>query len=296
MGGVLKKGSSGPRVVEIQRELQKRGSPKLPATGYYGTLTEEAVRKFQKAAGFEKKDIDGRVGNQTLMALFPVVQVKLNANLIPQPHGPYLKFDPPPPPSAIGSPTPTPAPTTGGDDNQPRWLQGQGQVGGQLSPRDGLGATVSGALTLRFRDYKGGKLGHAEVQGQVQVGLPSAGSSIYTGQYSLNVQPFTDLLVLPETSYIGKTHYVNAFANLYYQGPYNKDPAGSTNAAKDLAAHPRAGINVGANLIQLDLRAGASLILTGQLALYRDLQDHDYHLDPQLMLNLQFPLASWFKQ
>lgn len=59
-GGVLKKGSSGPAVVQVQKKLG------LPADGAFGPQTEKAVRRFQSGKGLE---VDGVVGPQTARAL-----------------------------------------------------------------------------------------------------------------------------------------------------------------------------------------------------------------------------------
>lgn len=59
-GGVLKKGSSGPAVVQVQKKLG------LPADGAFGPQTEKAVRRFQSG---KRLEVDGVVGPQTARAL-----------------------------------------------------------------------------------------------------------------------------------------------------------------------------------------------------------------------------------
>jgi len=59
-------GSSGTEVTAIQEALKDRGLFNANVTGYYGSITEAAVRKFQKQQGLT---IDGIVGPQTLRAL-----------------------------------------------------------------------------------------------------------------------------------------------------------------------------------------------------------------------------------
>ncbi len=59
-GGVLKNGSSGPAVVQVQKKLG------IPADGAFGPQTEKAVRRFQRDKGLEA---DGVVGPQTARAL-----------------------------------------------------------------------------------------------------------------------------------------------------------------------------------------------------------------------------------
>ncbi len=61
-----KLGSSGSEVTAIQEALKDRGLFKANVTGYYGSITEEAVRKFQKQQGLT---VDGIAGPQTLRAL-----------------------------------------------------------------------------------------------------------------------------------------------------------------------------------------------------------------------------------
>lgn len=59
-------GSSGSEVTQIQQALKDRGLFTVNVTGYYGTITERAVRKFQQQQGLT---VDGIAGPQTLRAL-----------------------------------------------------------------------------------------------------------------------------------------------------------------------------------------------------------------------------------
>ena len=61
-----KLGSSGKEVTAIQKALKERGLFSADITGYYGTQTQAAVRKFQKQKGLT---VDGIAGPQTLGAL-----------------------------------------------------------------------------------------------------------------------------------------------------------------------------------------------------------------------------------
>lgn len=69
--GVLKHGERGDAVKHLQEALNKagvrddKGQP-LPTTGYYGDLTEAAVRKYQAQHGLS---VDGKAGHDTLGAL-----------------------------------------------------------------------------------------------------------------------------------------------------------------------------------------------------------------------------------
>ncbi|MCC3431540.1 MAG: peptidoglycan-binding protein [Microcoleus sp. PH2017_29_MFU_D_A] len=62
----MTKGDSGPEVVEIQKTLQASGHFGGRATGFYGSVTQAAVKKFQAD---NKLKVDGIIGPQTLSAL-----------------------------------------------------------------------------------------------------------------------------------------------------------------------------------------------------------------------------------
>ena len=62
----LKRGMKGDDVTELQNLLIGEGSMEGPATGYFGPLTEAAVKKYQKAHGLEQV---GYVGPLTRAAL-----------------------------------------------------------------------------------------------------------------------------------------------------------------------------------------------------------------------------------
>lgn len=61
-----KLGSRGKEVTAIQNALKERGLFDGEATGYYGTKTQTAVKRFQRQKGL---DVDGIAGPQTLGAL-----------------------------------------------------------------------------------------------------------------------------------------------------------------------------------------------------------------------------------
>lgn len=64
---VLKKGSKGGPVAALQKGLNKKGaSPKLKEDKIFGTLTDAALKKFQKK---EKMKVDGIAGENTSFAL-----------------------------------------------------------------------------------------------------------------------------------------------------------------------------------------------------------------------------------
>ncbi|MEG4054891.1 MULTISPECIES: peptidoglycan-binding protein [unclassified Microcoleus] len=62
----IKKGDSGPEVAELQKTLQNAGYFRGKATGFYGSLTQAAVKKFQAENNLK---VDGIVGPKTLSAL-----------------------------------------------------------------------------------------------------------------------------------------------------------------------------------------------------------------------------------
>jgi len=62
----IKKGDSGPEVTELQKTLQASGHFGRRATGFYGSVTQAAVKKFQAENNLK---VDGIVGPQTLSAL-----------------------------------------------------------------------------------------------------------------------------------------------------------------------------------------------------------------------------------
>ncbi|CAH0222510.1 MULTISPECIES: L,D-transpeptidase family protein [Peribacillus] len=62
----LKKGSSGPQVIELQKRLTKLGYSTKGVDGAFGKNTEAAVMKFQKS---KKLNSDGVVGPKTKKAL-----------------------------------------------------------------------------------------------------------------------------------------------------------------------------------------------------------------------------------
>jgi len=65
-GSILKKGSTGPQVVSLQKKLEKLGYRVNGIDGIFGPGTEKAVKKFQKA---KKLKADGVVGRSTKNAL-----------------------------------------------------------------------------------------------------------------------------------------------------------------------------------------------------------------------------------
>ncbi|WP_053956499.1 M14 family metallopeptidase [Inediibacterium massiliense] len=67
---ILKRGSQGTDVMEIQALLKKIGYDPGPIDGIFGTKTEEAVKNFQRDNGLTP---DGIIGPQTYKALEPLL-------------------------------------------------------------------------------------------------------------------------------------------------------------------------------------------------------------------------------
>ncbi len=62
----MKKGDSGSDVAEVQKMLKKLGYYNSKIDGYFGSLTEQAVRRFQADKNLQ---VDGIVGPQTIYEL-----------------------------------------------------------------------------------------------------------------------------------------------------------------------------------------------------------------------------------
>lgn len=64
--GVMSLGGSGPLVVTLQDDLATLGYFSSSSTGFFGSVTEDAVIRFQRDVGISA---DGRVGPQTSEAI-----------------------------------------------------------------------------------------------------------------------------------------------------------------------------------------------------------------------------------
>jgi|AGTN01.1.fsa_nt_gi Putative peptidoglycan-binding domain-containing protein len=73
---LLKPGMSGAEVRNIQQKLRERGFMLAAATGYYGEITQGAVKAFQRKAGISA---DGIVGEATYEMLFSDNDISITA-------------------------------------------------------------------------------------------------------------------------------------------------------------------------------------------------------------------------
>ncbi|NEP62185.1 MAG: peptidoglycan-binding protein, partial [Symploca sp. SIO2G7] len=78
----VSRGDSGIEVTSLQEDLKASGYYEGPVTGFYGSLTEEAVIKFQNAKGLAP---DGIVGSMTKSALVYVKEDNLPQELPTEP-------------------------------------------------------------------------------------------------------------------------------------------------------------------------------------------------------------------
>lgn len=90
---ILRGGMTGEDVAVIQRRLRDLGFYAGDVDGVFGRFTGLAVQAFQRANGLEK--VDGKVGPETLNALF----------------SPFAVAAPTPTPTKTPRPTPTPTPS-----------------------------------------------------------------------------------------------------------------------------------------------------------------------------------------
>jgi hypothetical protein len=288
MGKPLHKGSKGPEVAKVQRELRKHGNPNLKDSGVFDGETEMAVRRFQQAMGFGHRDVNGIVGNKTVAALFRVFKLEFKGHLLPDLRdptvhpGPDLQYHGKADDSVKRSPLPSQDP----ESVEPfQRLTSNWQFGYQKSRRDGKGYQFQLSLTARTRSYfPHATLDafyhdmHTEVIPSVALGIPiPPGSSIYTGQIGLTVQPLTDWFEL------GGFHLLIPALGAGVQIPFNASP-GST----DPSAGRRAGVNLGGTLFQVKVnKQGWLLSVSCQEAGYHDFRDHKFHWDPSCLGAIQ---------
>lgn len=67
-GRVLYRGDSGQAVADLQRSLNRAGVYQGPLTGYFGSLTEDAVLRFQQLNGIEPNGVAGPVTLEVLQS------------------------------------------------------------------------------------------------------------------------------------------------------------------------------------------------------------------------------------
>lgn len=80
LAATLKLGSSGPEVVKLQQALRQQGYFTYHSnTGYYGTITRDAVLRLQRDWGLM---VDGIAGPQTQKALYGASTVSANRSVL----------------------------------------------------------------------------------------------------------------------------------------------------------------------------------------------------------------------
>jgi hypothetical protein len=285
---ILHLGSKGEAVVAVQRELQNRVASGLVINGIFDKGTEAAVRLFQQKAGFTGKDIDGKVGPKTMLAIFQTFEMHLTIPLVPQ-----LKR-----PDILDLKLPTYSPSSTSSPSQakpaeppPKLRQLTLQAGPQWSRRDGTGPQLQFGVTFRagkpyfphsdkHKFYHGA---HAEVIPQATFGIPVAKGGIFTGQATVTVQPLTDWLVIGD-----KWHLFTPAFGFYHQWPFNSGPS------SDPSTHFRIGGYAGVELFHFDILPDKlSVGVSGQEALYWDSTNKRFYGDPSVMASIQGSLFSW---
>jgi hypothetical protein len=297
MSKILRVGSRGEEVATVQRELNRYVTPRLEVDGVYGSRTETAVRRFQKAAGFFGPDVDGVVGPQTTVALFQIFDMKIGANLTPKSPGSPSVPAPHSPDSSKPNDRPKPFPIP---DNQkandpeelPKRFQLSAQFGFQGSKRDGPGFQGQIGFTFRSRDYfpnSGPKTiyhgTHFEAMGSGTLGIPLPPSSIYTGQIGVTISPVTDWFVLWD-----RLHLLTPTFGIYGQIPLNHPNLALSG--DDPASHSRLGAGPGLELFHFDiLKDRLSIGVSGQESGYWDFHDQRLIWDPSVLVFLQGTLG-----
>jgi len=62
-GVILRRGTQGPSITQVQKRLNELGAnPRLAIDGMFGTMTEAAVKAFQKANGLNPDGVDVIIG------------------------------------------------------------------------------------------------------------------------------------------------------------------------------------------------------------------------------------------
>jgi hypothetical protein len=274
MSKTLRFGSKGAAVVAIQRELQKRVAADLAINGHFDKATEDAVRLFQQAAGFEGKDVDGIVGPKTTLAIFQTFDMYLKVKLTPDLKRPEIPSLPNP---SRYSPSGTPAasPTKANQGAPPKLRQLNLQFG--LTFRAGKPYFPH---SDKFKFYHGA---HAEIIPQLSIGFPVVEGGIFTGQLTVTIQPLTDWLVIGD-----RWHLFTPAFGFYGQIPLNSGPA------SDPATHKRAGGYVGAELFHFDIFPDRLAIgVSGQEAFYWDSKSKNAFADLSVMGFLQGTIKEW---
>lgn len=146
----LRKGQTGPDIVTLQTWLADVGYD-LPATGYFGSMTKSAVRRFQRS--HRLYPASGSVGNRTSAALLAaVVRIGKNPKAPKHPSAPKQPTTPSQPTApAIAGP--------GGQDPIPGFSIGRDDMGVDATATPGapIYAPVASRLVQVLKNWYAGQ-------------------------------------------------------------------------------------------------------------------------------------------
>jgi YVTN family beta-propeller protein len=221
---VLKKGDSSSQVTELQKKLQAAGYFDGPLTGYYGSVTQAAVTKFQKANGLTA---DGMADSKTFKALESSAAAPTpfpsSSPFIAQPKGenPSNLETPQSPSPSPQSPTTlqTPTPENGATDDSKVEKPGNNKPQKTSSSSQGkmtLKKTISGSISPKSVVYSGNGLFFAQNM------MYSHTITVYDRKYNLvkTIPDSVDLSKYGYSKFKGKYQGAPVEASFSHGGKY----------------------------------------------------------------------------